>query len=223
MMRPADKALPEANTRAIKPAEVRTWFARGGKPPPDDALCVEVADRLTQMKWPSDDDCPKLERRRQGVTEAQALAAHVKALLDSNGSAAIEAMRDELVRALPSIEFPFGSPEEAEATRQQALLLWPELAEVRPVGPKEMRPAVWHMHAVLIARIISKALKQIGRRSSPHRNSVLVHIVSDILIRIGFTEISDRDEDDGVPLIDRVRGAVSMHLFRWCGKFHQTF
>lgn len=238
MMRPAVMAIPEASTRPITPAEVRAWFARGRKPWPDDALCAEIADRLTKtIRWPSNDASPKLKRRTQRgrMTEAQAWAAQVKALLDdvptmlerldenSDGYAAIEAMREALLRALPSIEFPFGSPEEAEATLKQTILLWPELAEVRPVGPKEMRPAVWHMHAVLIARIISKALKQIGRHSSLHRNSVLVRVVSDALVRIGFTEISDNDEDDGAPLIDRVHGAVSMHLIRWCGKFHQTF
>ena len=229
-MRPAVKACAEANARIITPAEVRAWFARGRKPPPDDTLCAEIAARLTQMRWPSDDACPELKRQTQGETESQAWAAQVKALLDdvptmlerlyetSDGYAAIEAMRKALLRALPSIEFPYGSPEEAEATLKRAILSWPELAELRPLDPKEMRPSPWHMHAVLIARIISKALKQCGRHgSSAHKNSVLVRIVTNVLVRIGFTNISKSEEDDGV------RGAVSKHLISWCDKFHQTF
>ena len=88
------------------------------------------------MRWPSDDTCPELKRQTRGETESLAWAAQVKALLDDVQTMLERSDEDQrsghfgdrgdargVAPCLPSIEFPYGSPEEAEATLKRAILV----------------------------------------------------------------------------------------------------
>jgi hypothetical protein len=113
-------------------------------------------------------------------------AAAVKTLLDGvpamlwhwerrsetrDGYAAIEALRDELVRALPYIEWPFGKYER------------------RPYRSRP-RLSVWHMPALVIANIVSEALVQSGARSPKFsRDSAATWVVRKALVRMGYGKI----------------------------------
>jgi hypothetical protein len=84
------------------------------------------------------------------------------------GYVAIEGLRDALQVALPYVEWPFGKHEKQDYR-------------------KAKRPKIWHGVVIEVAGVIGKALEQSGRRRarSYTRNSVLVRVVRQALIRMG--------------------------------------
>jgi hypothetical protein len=220
------QAEPDSAQRTITLAEVTKWFENCHKPRPSDAICNEVAERLTKMRWPNDIGPPYVppppkppnwpKRRKwpppvrnddawwdfQGATDAAkmllnsipAMLAHLDGLRwapeTRDHYAAIEALRDALMRSMPYIEWPFGKYERQDYRKRP-----------RENYRKRPRPK-WHLHAVLIAAIIVKALIQSGRRkTSTARDSTVVKVVRKTLSRMGYPEIEP--------------GTIAAHLNRW--------
>jgi hypothetical protein len=206
----APKKLPPSRT--ITPADVREWF--GSRSRPNEALCDEIAGRLTKMRWPSDppDDpdspwlqCEILEPDTdrwwdfEGAADAaKTLLASVPAMLSfwdqlrwapetRAGHEAIKALGGALSLALPYVEFPFGKYER----------------QVRK------RPKNWHVPAIIIASFIREALIQSGRGAPAlTRNSVLVRVVRQALVRMEYPNIGTVTPT-----------AIGAHLTRWADKY----
>ncbi|HEY5305929.1 MAG TPA: hypothetical protein VIJ52_04590 [Pseudolabrys sp.] len=235
-MRTAIKPIPVGvDSHTITAVEVQKWSANARKPWPND-VCAEVAAGLNKMQWFSDPPLPLLkdgERRERSIDFAtsppkigewqavpdldddqwwdfQAAADAAKTLLNSvpamlahsdglrwapktrDHYAAIEALRDALVRSMPYIEWPFGKYEPQDHR-------------------KKSRPSDWHMPAVVIAGIISRALVQFKVRSrapSFSRDSIEAQVVHEALTRTGYKCIDTN--------------TIAAHLTRRAAKFGKT-
>jgi len=192
MARRAINPVPESDPRTITAAEVHEWSAHARKPWPSEA-CTEIATRLTLMRWkgdpPDPPDSPWMPKQEagpdlwwdfQGATDAaNTLLASAPAMLrhwdqmrwapeTRGGYEAIESLRDALVRALPCIEWPFG--------------------EYKRQGHRNKpRRSPWHMPAVVIAGIVSSALRADDRRApSFARDSPATRVLHKALARIGY-------------------------------------
>ncbi|HEY4981610.1 MAG TPA: hypothetical protein VII24_06650 [Pseudolabrys sp.] len=231
---PAVKPIPKIDKRTITPAEVMEWSAHGRKPWPSEA-CDEIASRLTKMRWPGDPDTPYMPRSpswpkgwdpppsdpaaidpwwdpKKAAIAAKALRDDIPAMLWHwhwmqwtpaetrpgqkpmrlrGGYEAIEQFRIALNAALPYIEWPFGKYE-------------------RQDHRKKSRPSNWHMYAVVIAGIISRALVQSGRRRAPSfaRDSAAARAVYEALSRMGH------------PYVDA--NTIATHLIRRADKLRKT-
>jgi hypothetical protein len=200
--------------RVITAGEVSEWFKHCKKPRPTEMTCSDVAARLTMMRWPSDpEDDPHLPRPlaeekspadewwdfKASTGAADTLLASIPAMLvhweslrsapeTRAGFEAISALRDALSLAQPFIEWPFGKYE-------------------RQVGQKSLK--IWHIPAVLIARIVAGALIESGHLTVAFtHNSTVVRVVHEALIRMQY------------PDMDMVsRNAIGAHLTRWVDKY----
>jgi hypothetical protein len=186
---------PQTDPRPITAAEVNAWSACCRSPWPGEA-CTEIAACLTKMQWPGDlppkpGAPPPDPTTEDPWWDTRAATAAVKALNDDipamlwhweraahpwspetrDGYAAIKALRDALVHALPYVEWPFGKYE-------------------RQTYRNRPWPSKWHIPAIVVAGIIGDALMKAGRPSkSTARDSVLVKIVRRALIRMGYPDI----------------------------------
>ena len=180
--------------RKISTAEVKQWFGNSRQAQLTEPQYREIAARLTKCRWPGDPpppaDAPWLPRI---ITETddrwwdfRAATDAAKILRDSmpkmlvfqqgllwapetrDGYGAIKALEDALVTALPYIEWPLGFYE-------------------RRTGYK--RPKEWHTYALLVARItIDEMIKAGNAKPGIARNSVVVRVVQQALIRIGIPQ-----------------------------------
>jgi hypothetical protein len=152
-------------------AEVEGWFKCHREPWPNAAICVEIAARLSRMRWGDDprygppqpaaeDDPPPSKwdhphwSSEQVADAAKLLYASAPAMLkhwenrraspESNaGYHAIMMFRDAIMLALPYIECPFGKRYPYKK-------------------PKNWLVPNWHMPAILIAYWISEARIKAG-------------------------------------------------------------
>ena len=198
---------PKSDARTITAAEVRVWFVGGpkSKPWPSEALCAEVAARLTKFRWASEWPSPEIsdegaaaiswdnpwtsERECYPCWDSEEAAHAAKALLKNipamlahyspmrqhDGYDAIERFRVALDAAIPFIEFPFGKYDRDEARKRQ-------------LHPKHPKP--WHASAIPVARVTIDALRRSGHTvEGTSHNTITVRIVRDALVRMGFDDI----------------------------------
>jgi hypothetical protein len=120
-----------------------------------------------------------------GIRKEDIIKQFVPGLRLREGYEAIDQLRIALEAALPYIEFPFGKYERRDHRKG-----------------KHSKP--WHAHAVAIAPWIAAALRQAGREVyGTSRNTALVRIVREALLRIGYGKR------------DITVTAVAAHLTRW--------
>jgi hypothetical protein len=187
------KASRHASSRTITATEVRAWFGKSRKSRLGDAQYREIAAYLTKIRWPTDVDgllgpqppTDKLESNDYWDFDAAFAAA--KLLLESmpamlrhwngllwapetrGGHPAIKILQDALSIALPYIEWPFGRYE-------------------RQTGRKQ--PKVWHLPAVMVARVVVKAMIDAGHDDPGiTRHSIVVRVVCKALIRMQYPHV----------------------------------
>jgi hypothetical protein len=107
------------------------------------------------------------------------------------GFDAIKTLGDALFYAIPYIEWPLGYYEQKTGSK---------------------RPKPWHSMALVIARLVIKVIVEAGH-SEPGitRNSVVVRIVRNALIRMNFLDVKMTTP-----------AAIGAHLTRWDKKFGLT-
>jgi hypothetical protein len=201
-------------SRTITAAEVRDWFGKSPESRLGNAQYCDIAAYLTRLKWPSDPMRRPSSRRSadetiesdaywdfKAATDAAkllresipAMLTHWNGLLwapeTRGGYAAIKTFQDALVITLPYIEWPFGEYE-------------------RQTGRKQ--PKTWQLPAVLIAKVIMKAMIEAGHNEPGiTRNSIVVRVIRKALIRMRF-------------LNEITISAVGAHLTRWDKKYGLT-
>jgi hypothetical protein len=208
------KARRHASSRTITATEVRDWFGKSRQSLLGNAQYREIAAYLTKIRWPSDtgplfQPCPVATESDESdrywdfdaafdaakllLESMPAMLRHWNGLLwapeTRGGHPAIKALQDTLTVALPYIEWPFGKYE-------------------RQTGRKQ--PKAWHLPAVMVARVVVKAMIEAGHdEPGITRNSVVVRIVRKALIRMGV-------------LNEITTSAVGAHLTRWDKKYGLT-
>jgi len=211
----------------ITPNEVAEWFFRK-KPLPEQAL-VDIAYRLNRMRWRygSLDEAQAFVERRTNDKLAHGTPpmkfneslgqdhqwwdferAHTAAVLlqvsmplmirhwkrlekwpeTARGYKAIKGLAVALDEALSYIEHPFGKPDADRSPRS---------------GAKRRE---WHMHAVLIARLVVDASRA-AKQSTPaiSHSSALAKGVQKVLLRMGFGTVE--------------YGAIGKYLTRYHRRF----
>jgi hypothetical protein len=114
-----------------------------------------------------------------------------------DGYKAIKAFGDALSSAMPYIEWPFGKYERQDYRK-------------RP------RRKNWHLPAVLIAKLIERALIDSGRRkTSTTSGSTVVKVVREALIRMGYKIGSGQPGKIGTSASEREKGTIAAHLTSW--------
>jgi hypothetical protein len=218
-------------SREIAPDEVKGWFANCRRPRPDEALCAEIAGRLTKMRRPSD---PRqsfgvenydelLKRGMIKFTKQDPESPWVAVVLtevddrwwDFEGARnSANTLLDSIPSMLQHWETLRRWPEtldgyevikalEHALARALPYIEWPFGEGERQDPP---RPSSWHMPAVLIANIIAEALIRSGRLStSTVANSTVVKVVHKALIRLEYPDID--------------ASAIAMYLTRRSAKF----
>jgi hypothetical protein len=200
-------------SRPITAAEVESWFGRSKKLKLRPEKYSEIGAGLTKMRWPSDPPASKgrsrlgkNEKSAGGFWDFEAATKAAKTLLDDLPAmllhwkdpewsahnraayAAIKSLEEALSTAMPYIEWPLG-----QYSGQ--------------TGKK--RPKDWHMHSVLIAKLVMQALVDAGEHKPGHtHNSLVVRIVHKALVRMGFPHSETLSLD-----------AIGMHLARWDRKY----
>lgn len=152
-------------SRTITAVETRKWLERLGASP-NDALCDDVAGRLTKIRWPSDptspaagcdDETDQWWDFQAAIKAANTLNAAFPAMLSHwdglqwapetrGGYEAIKALDTTLSLAMPYIEFPFGKYE-------------------RKTHRHRHRPKDWHMAAIVIAKFFIEAMIKSGGKA----------------------------------------------------------
>ncbi len=177
----------------------------------------KIAVGLTRFKWPADPAPPpgsawvpreiETDLNRwwdfEAVTEAaKTLLRNAPAMLSHwegqrwapqtrNGFEVIKALGDALFSAIPYIEWPFGYYERQGRSK---------------------RPKPWHIMALVIAKLVINVMIEAGHNDPGiTRNSIVVRIVYNALIRMGFSNVS---------MI--TPAAIGIHLTRWNEKFGLT-
>lgn len=201
-------------SRTITGAEVESWFGTSSKSRLDRKQYCGIAAYLTKIRWPSGPDNVLDPQPAKVETEPDkywdfaafdaakllhkslpAILSHWAGLLwapeTHGGYPAIKALQDALVIALPYIEWPFGQYE-------------------RQTGHKT--PKNWHLPAVMIAKVLIKEMIAAGHHDPGiTRNSVVVRVVNEALIRMGY------------PHVEMITAsAIGAHLSRWDGKYGLT-
>jgi hypothetical protein len=199
-------------SRTITAAEVESWFGRSKKLKLRPEKYSEIAAGLTKMRWPSDPPASKgrsngrSQKSASGFWNFEAATKAAKTLLDDLPAmllhwkdpewsadnraayAATKSLDEALSTAMPYIEWPLGrySPQ---------------------TGRK--RPKDWHMHSVLVAKLVMQALVDAGEHKPAFtHNSLVVRIIHKALVRMDFP-------NSGTLSLD----AIGMHLARWDEKY----
>jgi hypothetical protein len=205
------------NKRTIIAAEVQEWVGKPSKSMMGKEQFREIAASLTSYRWPADPPPPpgtpwvpreiEPDPNRwwdfEAVTEAaKTLLRNAPAMLSHwegqrwapqtrNGFDVIKALGDALFSAMPYIEWPFGYYERQGRSK---------------------RPKPWHIMALVIARLVITAMIEADHNEPGiTRSSIVVRIVSNALIRMGFPNAK---------MI--TPAAIGMHLTRWNEKFGLT-
>lgn len=196
---------PTISDRTITANEVESWFGNSSAARLKEKQYSEIAAKLTRFKW-SDEPAKvgppnKLTEDDQdrwwdfkAVPDAAkllyaslpAMRRHWKSLErgpeTQGGDSVILDLGQALEKALPYIEWPFGKYK-------------------RTTGRKI--PKDWHLPAVLIAKVIVRALVESGHTSPAiSKNSVVARIVRRALIRMRYLNEIDTS-------------AIAAHLTRW--------
>jgi hypothetical protein len=211
---PITKGSPPS--RPIASAEIKEWFESCRKPQPNDALCTEIAVRLTKMRWASDppdnfglknyDEL--LERGLVKLTRLDAESPWIAVVdagpndrwWDVEGAAdAAKILIDSIPNMLRHWEWLRPTPENSNGYKVIKALS-EGLSAARPyierpfgeyprIDPRKQARR-WHVPAVGIAHTIIGALKQSGRRSvSTAANSITVQVVGRALVRMGYPHV----------------------------------
>jgi len=204
-------------SRTITAAEVREWFGNSGKSKLDEAQYSEIAAGLTKFRWSGDPppppDSPWIPKEiesdpnrwwdfRAATDAAKLLMGSVPPMLSHwdgqrwapetrGGYDAIKSLGNALSTAMPYIEWPFGYYK-------------------RQTRPK--RPKAWHTMALVVAWLVIRVMVQAGHDNPGiTRNSVVVRVVRNALIRMNFS-------NSGIITLT----AIGAHLTRWDKRFGLT-
>jgi hypothetical protein len=180
-------ARPQSHT--ISAAEVKAWFGHHAKARLNETQYGVIAEKLNKFRWPTDpvertaQASPDVDRYwdfRGAHKAAKLLLAampkmkrHWQALTwapeTREGYSATVALERALQDALPFVEWPFGPYQ-------------------RAIGRKRRKE--WQVPAVLVAKLLARAMVAARRKPSLARNAVLVRVTRQALQRMGYNLIN---------------------------------